>query len=292
MDALDELMRLGVPITCVTDIVNSFDLQPFLDRQFNLWRWDETSITERLYNVSTLSSDRKTKHCAKRKVEYLAMDGNEVSIAIRKLYSHRVEAQTQSAQMLKLFDRLFSLSFIALRETVPFVETQLSQPRLTLMECGSILACERNYLEPKTYDDYVTIIDCLKKIFTKGYPLPKHNALADILQKEKYKSLCIVVPERFEKSMYRNTGRCGVAGSGSSRRFMFCTRQSIILYQASQFSATIVVGWLKRAIMRKILYGLILKYIRFCCMTTKNAGRTTIQQSGMQPLTVFKIDRP
>ena len=121
MDALDELMRLGVPITCVTDIVNSFDLQPFLDRQFNLWRWDETSITDRLYNVSALSSDRKTKHCAKRKVKYLAMDGNEVSIAIRKLYSHRIEAQTQSAQMLKLFDGLFSLSFIALRETVPFV---------------------------------------------------------------------------------------------------------------------------------------------------------------------------
>ena len=80
MDALDELMRLGVPVTCVTDIVNSFDLQPFLDRQFNLWRWDETSITDRLYNVNTLSSDQKAKHCAKRKVEYLAMDGNEVSI--------------------------------------------------------------------------------------------------------------------------------------------------------------------------------------------------------------------
>lgn len=243
MDALDELMRLGVPITCVTDIVNSFDLQPFLDRQFNLWRWDETSITDHLYNVSTLSSDRKTKHCAKRKVEYLAMDGNEVSIAIRKLYSHRIEAQTQSAQMLKLFDRLFSLSFIALRETVPFVETQLSQPRLILDECGSILACERNYLAPKTYDDYVTIIDCLKKIFTKGYHLPKHDALADILQKEKYKSLCIVVPERSEKKMYRNTGRCGVAGSGSSRRFMFCTRQSIILCRRHSFlQQSLLVG--------------------------------------------------
>ena len=255
MDALDELMRLGVPITCVTDIVNSFDLQPFLDRQFNLWRWDETSITDRLYNVSALSSDRKTKHCAKRKVKYLAMDGNEVSIAIRKLYSHRIEAQTQSAQMLKLFDGLFSLSFIALRETVPFVETQLSQPRLTLDECGSILACERNYLAPETYDDYVTIIDCLKKIFTKGYPLPKHDALADILQKGKYKSLCIVVPERSEKKHVQEYWQ------------MWCRRQRLItqvyvLYpaeyypvQESQFSATIVVGWLKRAIMRKILYG-------------------------------------
>lgn len=255
IDALDELMRLGVPITCVTDIVNSFDLQPFLDRQFNLWRWDETSITDRLYNVSTLSSDRKIKHCAERKVEYLVMDGNEVSIAIHKLYSHRVEAQTQSAQMLKLFDKLFSLSFIALRETVPFAEAQLSQPRLTLDECGSILANERDYLAPKTYDDYAIIIDCLKKIFTKGYSLPKHDALANILRKAKYKSLCIVVPERSEKKHVQEYWQ------------MWCRRQRLItqvyvLYpaeyytvQASQFSATIVVGWLKRAIMRKILYG-------------------------------------
>lgn len=85
MDALDNLMRLGVPITCVTDIVNSFDLQPFLDRQFNVWRWDETSITDHLYNVNPLSSDRKIKHCAKREVKYLVSDGNEISIAIRIL---------------------------------------------------------------------------------------------------------------------------------------------------------------------------------------------------------------
>lgn len=255
MDALDELMRLGVPITCVTDIVNSFDLQPFLDRQFNLWRWDETSITDCLYDVSMLSSDRKIKHCAKREVEYLVMDGNEVSIAVRKLYSHRAEAQAMSAQMLKLFDKLFLLAFIALRETVPFAEIQLSQPRLTLDECESILASERNYLAPKTYDEYAIIIDCLKKVFTKGYTLPKHDALADILRKKKYKSLCIVVPERSEKKHVQEYWQ------------MWCRRQRLItqvyvLYpaeyypvQASQFSSTIVVGWLKRAIMRKILYG-------------------------------------
>lgn len=94
-----------------------------------------------------------------------------------------------------------------------------------------------------------------EKIFTKGYHLPKHDALADILQKEKYKSLCIVVPERSEKKHVQEYWQ------------MWCRRQRLItqvyvLYpaeyypvQASQFSATIVVGWLKRAIMRKILYG-------------------------------------
>ena len=61
LDKLDELVRLGVPITCVTDVVNSFDLQPLLERGFNLWRWDETSLTNKLYDAIPLQSDKKIK---------------------------------------------------------------------------------------------------------------------------------------------------------------------------------------------------------------------------------------
>lgn len=255
MDALDELMHLGIPITCVTDTVNSFDLQPFLNRQFNLWRWDKTSITKDLYDVSTLSSDRKIKHCAQRIVKYLMTDGKEISIAIRNLYRHRMETNGLSAQMLKLFDKLFSLAFIALRETVPFTDLQLSQPKLLLDECGAILAGEKNYLSSEIYADYAVVIDCFQKIFTKGYPLPKHEALANALQTGNFKNLCIIVPERSEKKHVQEYWQ------------MWCRRQRLItqvyvlypaeyyLTQTAQFSATVVVGWLKRAIMRKILYG-------------------------------------
>lgn len=199
LDALDELMRLGVPITCVTDIVNSFDLQPFLDRNFNLWRWDETSITDKLYDAVPLSSDQKTKHCARRVVDHLISDGNEISTAIRKLSFHKGEAQTLSAQMLKLFDRLYSLAFTALREIVLFDESQISQARLTLEECSSILSSEKNYVAPKTYEDYSIVIDCLKCVFTKGYVLPKREALSEKLRYQNYRSICIVVPERADK---------------------------------------------------------------------------------------------
>lgn len=255
LDALDELMRLGVPITCVTDIVNSFDLQPFLDRNFNMWRWDETSITDKLYDAIPLSSDKKTKHCAQREVKHLISDGNEISTAIRKLSSHKGEAQALSAQMLKLFDKLYSLAFTALREIVPFDDAQISQARHTLDECSAILLFEKNYIAPKTYDDYCLIIDCLKTIFTKGYVLPKHDALAERLRKEKYNSICIVVPERSETKHIQEYWQMWC------RRKMLCTQVSVLhpaeYYpaQCTQFSATIVVGWLKRAIMRKILYS-------------------------------------
>lgn len=255
LDALDELMRLGVPITCVTDIVNSFDLQPFLDRNFNLWRWDETSITDKLYDAVPLSSDQKTKHCARRVVDHLISDGNEISAAIRILSFHKGEAQTLSAQVLKLFDGLYSLAFTALREIVPFDESQISQARLTLAECSSILSSEKNYIAPKTYEDYSIVIDCLKCVFTKGYVLPKREALSEKLRYQNYKSICIVVPERADKKRVLEYWQTWSKWNRLKTQVTVLHPAEYYPAQCTQFSATIVVGWLKRAIMRKILYS-------------------------------------
>lgn len=255
LDALDELMRLNVPITCVTDIVNSFDLQPFLDRKFNLWRWDETSITDQLYNAVPLSLDQKTMHCAKREVEHLVSNGNEISTAIRKLSFHKGEAHTLSAQMSKLFDHLCSLAFTALREIVPFDNLQISQARNVLEECKAILFSEKNYIASKTYEDYSVVIDCLKAVFTEDYVLPKHDALAQRLRTEKYKSICIIVPERAEKKHVQAYWQMWCRRNRLTTQVFVLHPAEYYPAQCTQFSATIVVGWLKRAIMRKILYS-------------------------------------
>lgn len=202
-----------------------------------------------------LSSDQKTKHCARRVVDHLISDGNEISTAIRKLSFHKGEAQTLSAQMLKLFDRLYSLAFTALREIVPFDESQISQSRNTLEECRSILSSEKNYIAPKTYEDYSAVIDCLKAVFTKGYVLPKHDALAARLRSEKYKSICIVVPERTEKSHVQAYWQMWCRRNRLTTQVYVLHPAEYYPAQCTQFSATIVVGWLKRAIMRKILYS-------------------------------------
>ena len=52
LDALDDLIRLNVPITCVMDIVNSFEIECFSERNFNIWRWDNQSITSQVYSGS------------------------------------------------------------------------------------------------------------------------------------------------------------------------------------------------------------------------------------------------
>lgn len=257
MDALDELMRLDIPITCVTDTVNSFDLQPFLDRKFNLWRWDELSITEELYNVSRLSCDQKAKNYACRNVEYCVSDGAEISRAIQLLSAHRNESQSFSAQMLKTFDSLYSLAFTALRQIVPIGEEQLLQLQDKLEDCAAALREEKNYLPPAIHEDFSAAVLCLQSIFSKDYLFPKQEVLQERLKKENYGHLCIVIPERAEKSGIQEYWQ-------NWCRQQFLNTQITVLHPAeyqsapcSEFSATIVTGWLKRAIMRKILFSFI-----------------------------------
>lgn len=260
IDALDELMRLGIPITCATDTVNSFNLQPFLDRNFNLWRWDETSITEDLYDVSPLVCDKKMKNYAQREIEYCVSDGNEISTAIQLLTVHRSESQSFSAQMLKVFDTLYSLSFTALRQIIPFVEEQLSQLRLRTDECAAVLATEKNYLAPKIYEDCSTVISCFRKVFNGNYEFPKQTALCEKLQKENFDRVCIVVPERAEKKSIQEYWKNWCWHERLRTEITVLHPAEYCATPCSEFSATIVIGWLKRAIMRKILFSFNTKH--------------------------------
>lgn len=255
MDALDTLMRLDIPVTCVTDIVNSFDLQPFQERGFNLWRWDESSITEGLYDAIPLASDRKTRNCAKRKVNYLTADGNEISTAIRLLYAHRKEAQTASVQMSKIYDELYSQAFIVLRETVPFEECQRTQVGMALDKCSAALECEKPFLSEKLYDDYNTIISCLKKAYAQEFTIPKHDALAEWLSSQRLRMVALVVPDRCDKDRIQTYWQRWCRRKGMATEIRVFYPAEYYLLPCDQYNTTIVVGWLKRAIMRKILYS-------------------------------------
>ena len=255
LDALDELIRTGVPITCVTDIVSSFDLQPFLNRGFNLWRWDESCITDQLYGVNPLLLDQKVKNCAQKKVDYCSVAGNEISTAIRLLYAHRKEMQSASAQMLKLFDTLFSLSFSALRETVPFEKAECAQKHDALEECADWLLREMDFLSDDVFSDFSTVIECLKKVFVFGYSLPKNEALRSRLKETHHQRIALVVPERSNKNRVSHYWNKWCRSFGSSTTVEVFYPAEYYGISNEKYDVTVVVSWLKRAIMRKVLYS-------------------------------------
>ncbi len=255
LDAMDELMRAGIPITCVTDVANSFELQPLIDRGYNVWRWDQDSITSELYGVSNIISDYKTKHCAKRKIEYVTVDGQEISDSLRLLYSRREEVSDQSARMISAFDRLFSIAFTALRTVHPHTPSSLARMHQVLSDCEFDLQQEQRFISDEAYNDHSEVIRGLKKTICSGYALPKHDALAEHLLSHHYRNICIIVPDRTDKAA------CQAYWIG------FCSREHLqtdvtVMYPSEYyalsrfaFNATVIVGWLNNSIMRKVLYS-------------------------------------
>lgn len=256
LDALDEVLQFNVPVACVTDVANSFELDEFIKRGFNVWRWDENSITPQLYNVVSLSSDEKIKNCAKQSVVYLQSDGEEISDAMKWLSLHRKETENQSAQMMRLFERLNGLTFSALRTTVPFSEIEINMAQHTLDECSELLSKESFYLSEDTIRDYTTIIEDLRKIYEGSYVFKKNLALKDYLENHKVSEIYLIVPEKSQKNQVEKYWSLWVLRNGirTKIRTMFPSEYYSLQGKIGDETITIVSGWMKRAIMRKIIY--------------------------------------
>jgi len=259
MDQIDELMRIGIPITCVTDTVNSFDLRDLKTRGFNVWRWDDTSITSELYDATPLSSDRKNKHCAQQIIEYMLIDGLASGEAMKALSAHRNEIQDQSAQIMKLYDDLYSLAFIALRETTPLTDSDIARAKASVNTAFTVLENERAYISPSLYEDLKFAAKNLGLVFTDGYCPMKQKALAERLSQQRessiYNNICIIVPERFEKTHVEAFWRNWIAENGLQSSITVLSPGEYYPLVNAGFSITIISGWLRRAIMRKILFS-------------------------------------
>jgi len=257
LDALDNLIRKGFPIVCITDTANSFELEPFVDRRFNSWRWDEDSITDKLYNVSPIVADEKIKNCVQRHVYYVTADGGNISESMELLYGYRTDIKEKSPRMIDLFDKLFSLTFTALRTIVPLNETQIEYFRSVLEACEIDLVYEKPFISDNTYNDYNKVIENLSIVFEASYSFSKISALSDDLMSNNYKSICIIVPDRMDKELCRNYWSSWCRSKGLKTEVSVVYPVEYCSLSNLESSIAIVVGWLNKNTMRKVLYGYV-----------------------------------
>ena len=255
LDALDELLHLDVPVVCITDVANSFELEQLSIRGFNIWRWDGNSITDQLYGATSLSSDQKIVNCAKQDVQYLKITGEEISDVMQALAKHRKETEEQSPQVMKLFEKLNFLTFAALRETAPFSDVEINLAQQALTECYAILQKESTYMDESAYMDYNNAIIILKQIYSAKHVLQKVEVLKKYLQEHSIPKVYLVIPEKASKPRIQNFW--------TNWRLQHFVKTKIIVMLPSEYNAvsttdvdiTIICGWMKRAIMRKIIFS-------------------------------------
>ena len=255
LDALDELIRLNVPIVCITDTANSFEMDQLVKRRFNIWRWNEQSLTDELYDTSDLFSDKRIKNCAKHSVQYLESDGNQITEAIKRLMVHRKETETSSPQIMKLYEKLTDLTFNALRAIIPLSDIERNLAFQKLEDCTQILKGESRFLPEETCKDYYTVIESLKDVYAPSYIFQKIEKLKNYLKNNPSENLFLIIPERSPKGPIQQFWDNWCI---ENRITAMVTAMHPADYYAGitqKTGVTIITGWLKRAIMRKVIYS-------------------------------------
>lgn len=255
LDALDYLIELKVPVVCVTDIANSFELEQLQARGVNIWRWDKNFITEQLYDASSLLLDKKINNCSKQSIKYCKANGNELTLAMKILSAHRKETEQQSTQMMKLFEKLNRLTFAALRTTVNFSESERDLALHSLLECRSILKTESEFLNEKIKNDYKNIISYLNVVYTDGYILQKTEMLKEYLKDCTANSIYLIIPDNVQKDTTQNYWNVWCQQNQLQTMVIVMSASDYYSLPISNGDITVICGWLKRTAMQKIIYS-------------------------------------
>lgn len=255
LDALDDLIKLNIPIVCITDVANSFELEPYTARGFNIWRWNQDSLTDKLYDAVPLSSDKRVKNCAKQSVLYLESDGIEISAVMKLLAAHRHETENQSSQMMRLFEKLNGLTFTALRTTTDLSDMDREIANRILGECEILLSSEKEYLPDTTVEDYLTAIDNLYIIYGSNYSFTKSKVLQDYLRKKPGTRIYLIVSEKSPRDQIQKYWNQWCMRSLTRTHVKVLFPSEYYSWPMDETDITVICGWMKRAIMRKLIYS-------------------------------------
>lgn len=255
LDVLDRLMEINVPINCLVDTANSFDLKYLRERGFTIWRWDQNTITESLLNPKEELLSIKLQNCASQKIEYIVMKSKEIGAAMTKIMRRRNEVLEQMEAMSKVFQGLYYLTIKAMRRIIPLSTAEINEDTNKLVDYIDILEKEKNFTAPDQLEDYYFIIDMLSKVYYEKYPIEKINKLKDLFLTMTHTNICVIVPNGTEKVLIQNYWKKWMRENGVCINIDVLNPSEFYSADFPIYEAVIVVGWLKRAIMRKILYS-------------------------------------
>lgn len=251
LDAFDNLGKQGFPIVCITDTADSFELEALTERGYNLWRWDRDSITDDVISDEHTYSNNRVINCSNHETEYLSVEDNCISQAVKLLYGRKTEIEDQPPKIVTAYEKLFSVSFTLLRTVVPFDTDEKKAYRNLLEKCLDDIENQRRFISPELYSDLSSVAKSLHKLFEKSELNNKYEAICDIVLGNEYRDICIVIPEKFDRNKYEKYWET----------LDFPCRISVMYpmeYQEkpeSNFDLVIIVGWLGNKVMRKVIYG-------------------------------------
>lgn len=254
LDVLDELCKKIFPIICLTDTVNSFNLDALEQRNFAIWRWDDESISRDLYETSN-TINNKVRNCIEQNIEYLKCDSNELTAALSILYTHRAMIADSTPNMLEIYESLFSIAFTALRSITVLREHEQSKIDESLALNKVKLQKEKRFVSPEIFGDFEKAIKSFDSFFNRKYIFPKIEALQEKLRFKQYKTACIVISDRADKEYYLRFWNDYCVLKGILSHIVVMRQTEYYNYESVNCEVTIVCGWFNNSSMKRILYS-------------------------------------
>ena len=254
-EVLDRLMLLDMPIAVVAGTADSFDFEVLEDRGFRIWRWNESCITPKLYSTGSTAIDKKAGSCARQNVSFFDVHSRELSDAISILNKHRQESELFSPELAKVFDDMHSLAFDAIRESAGFSQETILLAQKKLDEGLETLFDEQRFISEEAFEGFGKVITDLGSVYAAGFTLPKQSFIKEHLRESNYQKVCMVIPERTAKEQAEGYWNSWLSKNETETQLDILYPGEYYLLDSSDYQATIVTGWLKRAIMRKIIFS-------------------------------------
>lgn len=227
---------------------------PYNKIKYNVWRWDANSLVESILSSSLRTAGCRIHNCAAQNIIYERVDNIEIDAALQLLYSHKSEIEEQGANVIAVYNKLFSLLFTSLRIAVPFERKEIVRTQKTLEESKGALELEQRFMSQDLYNDLMGAVSNFEKVFTMTFQNPKVSRIAEIISSKKYSSICIVIADKLDKmrceAYWRNYG----VRKHSPTVVRVLYPQEYANSDTVRCDATIVVGWLNSKNMKNVIY--------------------------------------
>lgn len=255
LDVFDDLGKTDLPILCVTNTANSFELSSLSERNYNLWRWDSDSITDNLISLEQSVANNCVRNCAHHYVEYVSVKDELISNAVRLLYKQKNGIEEQPPKIISAYEKLFSLTFTMLRTVIPLETDDIKAYRHIVEECITNIEDSKRFISTELYSDLSEAVQSLLPVLDKSYKNGKYDAICDLILSEKYNSACIIIPEKLDRRRYEKYWETLDFHCTIKVMYPMEYRES----SECNFDIVIMVGWLGNKVMRQIIYGFFAK---------------------------------
>lgn len=200
---LDELKRKRIPLIIFSDFENLVSNNDLMKRDFKVWKWTSNNISQILINKNN-RIDKKLVDFRNKKFSKLVFINEKITFAFSNLRELRLKQDELNANTNEIIEVLYTILIRCVRAIYPISKNAEAEYLDQLENCNKSLNKEKRFLDDTVSKEILDIIDSLKEIINSNCKLEKINYVKDVILKNEYNQITIVIDNRDNKRIISN----------------------------------------------------------------------------------------